>query len=460
MNKKLWGGRFNKSQDPEFEEFSSSIKLDYRLAKYDCLASIAHAKMLGKCRIIPKSDAAAIVRGLNSILKQVQSGKFKYDLRAEDIHTNIQNLLEKRIGKAALKLHTARSRNDQVAVDTRMYCKEKATSIYDLIAGLQKAIVDLGQKNADLVIPGLTHSQHAQPVVFAHHLLAYCEMLERDKAKLHYAFHLADVLPLGACALAGTSLKIDRAYVARLLGFYKVSANSMDSVSDRDFAIEMLGALSLVSMHLSRMASDLIIWSMAEFGFVEIDESFCTGSSLMPQKANPDFLELTRALAGRIYGNLISVLTVMKALPLTYNRDMQFDKEPLFDSVEKIEKALSIFAGLIKTLKINRTNIARALLDESLYATDLAEYLVGKGLDSRGAHAAVGRLIVSTLKKKERISGLTLRELKKFSSKFEKDALDLIDPEVSVASKSSFGGTNPSQVKAQLKIWKERLKNA
>ncbi len=435
MKKKLWGGRFKKSQDPEFEDFSCSMYFDYRLAEYDALGSIAHAKMLGKCGIIPKKDSAAIVRGLASILKEIKAGKFIYDFTAEDIHTNIQNALEKKVGKAALKLHTARSRNDQVALDTRMYCKDKAQELYSLVAGLQNALIVFAKKNKDVIIPGLTHMQHAQPVLLSDHMGAYVEMLERDKMKLHYAFHVADSMPLGACALAGTSLKIDRKYVAKELGFAKLCENTMDAVADRDFVVEMLEAVSLISMHLSRLASDLILWATPEFGFVEIDQKFCTGSSIMPQKVNPDFLELVRGMTGRIYGNLIAVLTMMKGLPLTYNRDMQFDKQPLFDSVEKISKALSIFAKMIKGVTVNKTNIERALLDESLYATDLAEYLVAKGIDSRNAHSIVGKLVASTLEKKKRISALTLSELKKFSEKYEKDAFKLLDPKVSVARK-------------------------
>ncbi len=457
MQKKLWGGRFKKSQDPEFEEFSSSISFDYKLAKYDCLGSIAHAKMLGKCRIISKVDSDAIVKGLNAILRKIQGGKFKYDSNAEDIHTNIQNILEEIVGKAALKLHTARSRNDQVALDTRMYCKEKIDKIYRLIATLQRSLVNFAQVNIEIIIPGFTHLQHAQPVLLAHHILAYCEMFERDKRRLQCVYRRADVLPLGSCALAGTSLKIDRKYVARILGFSEISANSIDAVSDRDYVIEFSSALSLISMHLSRFASDLIIWATPEFGFIEIGERYCTGSSIMPQKVNPDFLELVRGLAGRVYGNLISVLTTMKGLPLTYNRDMQYDKEPLFDSVERISKALSIFTKLISSIKVIKDNIERALLDESLYATDLAEYLIKKKMTSREAHTIIGKLISSTLDKRRRILGLTLNELKGFSPKFEVDAFKLLAPKVSVGLKNSSGGTSPAQVKAQLKIWKGKL---
>ena len=435
MKKKLWGGRFKKSQDAEFEDFSCSMYFDYRLAEYDVLGSIAHAKMLGKCGIIPKKDAAAIVKGLSAISKEIDAGKFVYDFTAEDIHTNIQNSLGKKIGKPALKLHTARSRNDQVALDTRMYCKDKAQAMYGLVTALQESLLAFAKKNKDVIVPGLTHMQHAQPVLLSDHIEAYVWMLARDKRKLHYAYHAADFMPLGACALAGTSLKIDRKYVAKELGFAALCENTMDAVSDRDFVVELLEAASLISMHLSRLASDLILWATPEFGFVEIDQQFCTGSSIMPQKVNPDFLELVRGMSGRMYGNLFSVLTMMKGLPLTYNRDMQWDKQPLFDSVEKVSKVLSIYSKLVKGVKVNKANIGRALLDESLYATDLAEYLVAKGLDSRNAHSVVGRLVTATLEKKERISGLTLKELKKFSEKFEKDVFKLLDPKVSVSSR-------------------------
>lgn len=435
MKKKLWGGRFTKSQDLEFEDFSCSMYFDYRLAKYDVLGSIAHAKMLGKCGIIPKKDSVAIVKGLNAITREIEAGEFIYDFTAEDIHTNIQNTLEKKIGKPALKLHAARSRNDQVALDTRMYCKDKAQEIYDLVSSLQSSLLGFAKKNRDVIIPGLTHTQHAQPVLLSDHIEAYVWMLSRDKMKLHYAYHAADSMPLGACALAGTSFKIDRKYVAKQLGFAALCENTMDAVSDRDFVIELLEATSQISMHLSRLASDLILWATPEFGFVEIDQRFCTGSSIMPQKVNPDFLELVRGMTGRIYGNLFSVLTMMKGLPLTYNRDMQWDKQPLFDSVEKISRALSIYARLMKGVKVNKANVERALLDESLYATDLAEYLVAKGLDSRQAHSIIGKLVAATLEKKERISGLTLAELKKFSDRFEKDAFKLLNPEISIASR-------------------------
>ncbi len=435
MKKKLWGGRFSKPQDTEFEEFSNSMYFDYRLAKYDVLGSIAHARMLGKCGIIPKKDSAAIVKGLNAILNEVTSGRFVYDFSAEDIHTNIQNALEKKAGKPALKLHTARSRNDQVALDTRMYCMEKAAQMKRLVCVLQESLISLAGKNPDIVIPGMTHMQHAQPIALSGYLRAYARMLERDKSKLDHAYHCADCLPLGACAFAGTSLRIDRKSVAKELGFSCVNESTVDAVSDRDFVIDMLSASASVSMHLSRMASDFILWMTPEFGFMEVGQEFCTGSSIMPQKVNPDFLELLRGMTGRIYGNLISVLTVMKGIPLTYNRDMQWDKQPLFDSVEKVSKVLSIASRMVMTIKFDKANIDRALLDESLYATDLAEYLVSKGLDSRKAHSAVGKLVSYTLDKKMRISSLALAGLRKFAKEFDRDVYKVFDPVVSVKSR-------------------------
>ncbi len=435
MKKKLWGGRFSKQQDAEFEDFSNSMYFDYRLAEYDVLGSIAHAKMLGKCGIIPKKDSAAIVKGLNAILKEIDAGKFIYDFTAEDIHTNIQNALEKKAGKAALKLHTARSRNDQVALDTRMYCMDKCRNMHRLVCGLQDCLVSLAGKNAGVVIPGMTHMQHAQPIALSGYLKAYVRMLERDKSKLCYACHVADCLPLGACAFAGTSLKIDRKFVAKELGFSCVNESTVDAVSDRDFVIELLSAAASISMHLSRMASDFILWMTPEFGFIEVGQEFCTGSSIMPQKVNPDFLELLRGMTGRVYGNLISVFTVMKGIPLTYNRDMQWDKQPLFDSVEKVSKALSISSRMVTTIKFNKANIGRALLDESLYATDLAEYLVSKGTDSRKAHSAVGKLVSYTLERKKRISSLLLKELRMFAKEFDRDVYKIFDPVVSVKSR-------------------------
>jgi len=454
---KLWGSRFKKKTHPLVEKFTSSIAYDYKLARYDALASIAHARMLGKTKIIPAKDSAKIVQGLKSILKQIEQGRFTFDQRCEDIHTNIQNALEKKIGKTAQRLHTARSRNDQVATDLRMYAKEEIENLKFAICNLQFALIGLAKRNIKVIIPGFTHLQHAQAVSLAHHLLAYVEMLERDKDRLNDAYKRCDVLPLGSAALAGTSLAINRNYVAKLLGFSKVSANSLDAVSDRDFALEILADLSILVMHLSRMAEDFVLWAAPEFSLLELDDSFATGSSLMPQKKNPDVLELVRANAGTTYGNLVSLLTTMKALPLAYNRDMQMDKPPLFNSVENLDICLEILCGLVKSAKINQNQALILSSDELLCATDLAEYLVKKGLAFGEAHKIVGKIVADALNKGIFLSEIPLDQWKKFSIHFNKDVYRLLDAQTSVAAKKSFGGTSPQSVKRQLANWKKRL---
>ena len=457
MNK-LWGSRFKKKTHPLVEEFTSSIGYDYKLAKYDVLGSIAHAKMLGKTKIIPPRDSAKIVQGLGSILKQIEKGAFVFNKQAEDIHTNIQNALKKKIGKAAEKLHTARSRNDQVVTDLRMYAKEEIKNLKSKIKDLQFALLGFAKKNIKVVIPGLTHTQHAQPVSLAHHCLAYVEMLERDKDRLCDAYKRCDVLPLGSAALAGTSLPIDRNYVAGLLGFSKVCANSIDAVSDRDFVLEILADLSILSMHLSRMAEDFVLWNSPEFALLELDEAFSTGSSLMPQKKNPDVLELVRANTGVLYGNLVSLLATMKGLPLSYNRDMQLDKPPLFNSFENLNGCLGVLCGLIKSAKVNRNQALILSSDELLCATDLVEYLVKKGVAFKEAHNIVGKVVSYALKKKIFLSEIPFGQWQKFSAHFEKDIYRLLNAQASVAAKKSFGGTSPQGVKRQLLSWEKRLK--
>jgi argininosuccinate lyase len=418
---KLWGGRFSKQTHPLVERFTSSIHYDCKLARYDVLVSIAHARMLGKTKIIPAKDSNKIAQGLRSILKQIENNRFTFDKRCEDIHTNIQNALEKRIGKVAQRLHTARSRNDLVATDLRMYTKDQIQNSTLKIKNLQQALIYLANRNIKVIIPGLTHLQHAQPVSLAKHLLAYVEMLERDKQRLDDAYKRCDILPLGAGALAGTSLPIDRKYVAKLLGFKKVAANSIDAVSDRDFVLEVLADLSILSMHLSRMAEDFILWASSEFGILELDDAFATGSSLMPQKKNPDVLELIRANTGTIYGNLISFLTMMKGLPLAYNRDMQLDKLSLFSSLETLNIGLEVLAGLIKSAAINQNQAMILSSDELLCAVDLVEYLVQKGIAFKEAHNIVGRAVSYALKKKIFLSEVPLEQWKKLSSSFDKD---------------------------------------
>ncbi|NQT00294.1 MAG: argininosuccinate lyase [Candidatus Omnitrophica bacterium] len=450
---KLWGSRFKKKTHPLVEKFTSSISYDYKLAKYDVLTSIAHAKMLGKTKIIPPKESAKIVTGLQSILRQVESGRFNFDKRAEDIHTNIQNALAKKIGSLAEKLHTARSRNDQVVTDLRMYAKEEIKHLQSKIKGAQLALVTLAKKNVEVIIPGFTHLQHAQPVSLAHHLLAYLEMLERDKDRLDDAYKRCDCLPLGAAALAGTSLPINRKLVAKLLGFSKICANSIDAVSDRDFVLEILADLSILAMHLSRMAEDFIFWASPEFALLQLDDACATGSSLMPQKKNPDVLELTRANAGSVYGNLLALLTTLKGLPLSYNRDMQLDKAPLFGSLETLSLNLEVLAELIRTAKVDHAQALIICSDEFLYATDLAEYLVKKGIAFKQAHNIVGELVVFALHKKIFLSEIPITQWKKFSSLFGKDVYKLLNSLTSVSRKRSSGGTNPDQVKRQLKNW-------
>jgi len=451
MKNKLWGGRFNKKTSPLVEEFTKSIQFDKKLAEYDCVGSIAHAKMLGKCNIIPKKDVASIVSGLNSILTQIKKGSFKIDSSVEDIHTLIQNALDKKIGKSASMLHTARSRNDQVSLDMRMYCKKEINSIVTLAACLKASIKEFSKKNIDVIVPGFTHLQNAQPVLLSHQMLAYCQMIGRDIDRLNDCWKRVDIMPLGSCAISGTSLAIDRNFVAKELGFSKVSSNSMDAVSDRDFVIEIISNLAILGMHLSRFSEDLIIWNSQGFGLVDIGDEFCTGSSMMPQKKNPDVLELVRGKCGTLYGSLIEIMTVMKGLPLTYNRDMQLDKEPLFKSIEVIESSLRILTALFKGLKVNKDRASELLQDESIYATDMMEYLVKKGIPLKESHDIAGKIVAYGLQRKLRLSEISLRELRFFSSKFNKDVYELLDAKKSVNLKNSFGGTSLKQVKAQLK---------
>jgi argininosuccinate lyase len=413
--------------------------------------------MLGKQKIIPQSDCRKIVSGLNSILGDIESNKFTYDPAAEDIHTNIQHLLRQRIDEPADRLHTARSRNDLIVLNMKMYTKEAAGSLISLLVLAQKSILGLAIENREVIIPGYTHLQPAQAVLFAHHMLAYIEMLERDKERLSDFIKRADSMPLGACALSGTSLPIDREYVAIQLGFSQVTRNSIDSVADRDFILELLSGLSIAAMHLSRMAEDLILWSTAEFHFISIDWSFCTGSSIMPHKKNPDVLELIRGSAGRILGDLTSVFVMMKGLPLAYNRDMQLDKPSLFAALDTAGQILAIFAELFKNIKLNKESIAKELVNEALFSVDLAEYLIKKGLAYRQAHDAIGRLVVGVLDKGRKIKELSLEELKKYSSKFEKDCYSLLGAEVSVSLKKHSSGTSQKNVLRQINFWEKRL---
>lgn len=449
MTKKLWGGRFSKKTHPLVEKFTKSIHYDYKLAKYDLLGSMAHVEILKKAGYLKPNEADSLNKALDSIYEKFENPKFKPDLHSEDIHTYIQNELQKKVGDIALKIHTARSRNDQVVFATKMYCKMEIWQLESYIRGLITEIYELFVKNSDLIVPGFTHMQHAQPIYLKDYLGAYIKMLERDSKRLAYIKDNMRIT-LGAGALAGTPIDVTTyskgasEFLKELKDFeqtfkIEVTDNSIDTVSDRDFVIEILSALSIIAMHLSRLSEDLIIWSTKEFDFIEIDEAFCTGSSLMPQKKNPDAPELIRGHAGRLYGNLVSVLTLMKGLPLTYNRDMQLDKEPLFNSFEIIGDELNILTDLVKTLEFNKGKIEKCLEDESLYATDLVYYLVDKGVPFKNAHTIVGKLIKYSIDNNIEIKTMTKHELKRFSDKLtSEDVIKLFNPKTSVESKRSI----------------------
>ncbi|MCX5703322.1 MAG: argininosuccinate lyase [Candidatus Omnitrophica bacterium] len=455
--KKLWGSRFSKRTNMLVDRFTSSISFDKRLAKYDILGSIAHARMLGKKRIIPLKDASLIVKGLVAILKELKAGKFRFNPKAEDIHSNIQDALTRKIGKAAYRLHTARSRNDQIALDVKMYLKDEINETEELVALLQKSILKLAKSNSKIIIPGYTHLQIAQCVLLAHHLLAYIEGLERDKERFIDAARRVDRMPLGSCALSGTGLPIEREYVKRELGFKDLTENSIDSVSDRDFILEILADLSILAVHLSRIAEDLILWSTKEFNFIDIDFSFCTGSSIMPHKKNPDVLELIRGSVGKIHGDLSNVLMLMKGLPLSYNRDMQLDKPPLFSSIDTVKDILEIAIALFENIVIEKEAIVAKLMDESLFSVDIVEYLIKKGVSYREAHDIVGKMVKDCLDKGKKISSLTSAQLKKYSENLCPDVKRILNAWASVNLKKSYGGTSPKLVEKQLELWSKKL---
>jgi len=457
MGKKLWGTRFSKKTSALTDRFTSSIAFDQRLAKYDILGSMAHAKMLGKQKIIPAADAKKIVKGLNILLKDVISGKFKFDPSAEDIHSNIQELLVKKIGSSADKLHTARSRNDQIALDVKLYLKSEAVDILDFLKQLQGSILKFAKANSRVIIPGYTHLQVAQCVLLSHHLLAYIEALDRDNTRILDAVKRLDMMPLGSCALSGTGLPIDRRLVQRELGFSGITANSIDSVSDRDYIIEVLADLAILSVHLSRIAEDLILWSTKEFNFIDIDFSFCTGSSIMPHKKNPDILELIRGSVGKVQGDLSNVIMLMKGLPTSYNRDMQLDKPPLFDAIDTVKDTLEIFIALFQNIVMEKQAVASRLSDEALFSVDVVEYLIKKGVSYRAAHDIVGRMVRDCLDKGKRISDLSNAQLKQYSAKLAPDVKRILNAWDSVNLKKSYGGTNPKLVDTQLSLWARRL---
>ncbi|MCH2605918.1 MAG: argininosuccinate lyase [Nitrospinales bacterium] len=456
--KKLWGGRFKQSTDTLMETFSASISFDKRLYDCDIEGSIAHCKMLARCKIITTAESNKIIKGLKRILRECDEGRFKFSDSLEDIHMNIENRLREIIGPVAGKLHTARSRNDQVCLDIRLYLRKEVDDIVGEINRLTKTLITIAKKNINHLIPGYTHLQRAQPVLLSHHLLAYVEMMLRDKERFLDAYKRINVMPLGSAALAGTNFPIDRKITAKLLGFPEISHNSMDAVADRDFAAEFCSASALTMMHLSRFCEEVVIWNSSEFGFIELSDSFTTGSSIMPQKKNPDAAELIRGKSGRVFGNLVSLLTLMKGLPLAYNKDLQEDKEPLFDTAETVKVCLTIFTDMMKSAKF--IPIAQKELEASgfLTATDLADYLVLKGVPFREAHELTGKTVAFCLEKDKTLTDLSLAQLRKISKRFDEEVFDHIALQNSVDRKNIYGGTAKNQVRAQITRLTKKLK--
>ena len=453
----LWGGRFERKTDELLEKLGESVSFDSRLAHFDILGSIAHARMLGEQGIITKTDARKIVSGLKAIDKEISKGAFVWDTALEDVHMNVEAALAKRIGDAGKRLHTGRSRNDQVATDMRMWARYWIGVIGARLDLLQSELVAFAEKHIEVILPGCTHLQHAQPVLLAHHMLAYVEMFSRDYDRFSELFKRVNVLPLGSAALAGTSYKLDRKMVAEELDFDRVSANSMDAVSDRDYLIEFCSHASITMMHLSRLCEEFVLWSTPEFGYIEIGDAFTTGSSIMPQKKNPDVAELVRGKTGRVYGDLMALLTVMKGLPMTYNRDLQEDKEPAFDAADTVVLCLQVVARMLPAIRVNADAMLEAAREGFLEATDLADYLTAKGTPFRDAHEIIGRLVLHCSKKGLRLSELPLEKLQSFSESFEKDALALLDPKTLVKRRDLPGGTAPRQVRAAIKRARRRL---
>ena len=455
--KKLWAGRFKERTAKVVESFTESISFDSRLWRYDIEGSIAHAMMLGRQGIITKGESEEIVKGLREIFSEIESGRFRFREDLEDIHMNIEFALTEKIGETGKKLHTARSRNDQIALDIRLYLRAEIVDIISLLKSLQTILLDSAEKNIDLIMPGYTHLQRAQPILLSHHLLAYIHMLGRDIERFRDCMRRVNVLPLGSCAMAGTSLPIDRKYVADLLNFDAVSENSIDSVSDRDFLLEFLSDASILMMHLSRFAEELVLWSTEEFGFITISDAFTTGSSIMPQKKNPDVAELIRGKTGRVYGDLFSLLTTMKGLPLSYNRDMQEDKEPLFDAVDTIKSVLGILIEMIPAITFNQDRMYSAV-DSYTAATDIAEYLVRKGVPFREAHEITGKIVLYCLQERKDLNELDIEEYKRFSDLISEDIYSCLTPEGSIKNKLSYGSTSRKEVMRQIRRLRAYLK--
>lgn len=455
---KLWGGRFSKATDALVDDFNSSIRFDARMYKQDITGSMAHAEMLGRQGIIPKNDADLIVKTLGEILADIEDGKVEFLIDAEDIHMNIETILIERIGDAGKKLHTGRSRNDQVALDLRMYLRDEVKEISDMLKNAMKTVLDIASENVDTIMPGYTHLQKAQPVTAAHHFMAYFQMFSRDLDRLRDCFKRINIMPLGSGALAGTTYPLDREFVAQKLGFDGLTRNSMDGVSDRDFAIELSSVLSILMMHLSRFCEELVMWSSHEFSFVEMDDSYSTGSSIMPQKKNPDVAELIRGKTGRVYGSLTTLLTMMKGLPLAYNKDMQEDKEAIFDAVDTVKLCLPVFTNMIKTMKIKEEKMARGASGGFTNATDLADYLVKNGVPFRSSHAIVGKMVAKAVEKGCDLDEFTLEEMKEFSELIKEDIYEAISIKTCVNERNVIGGPAKEQVIKEINSGYEILK--
>ena len=458
--KKPWGGRFTAPTDDFVEQFTESVSYDKRLACYDIIGSIAHTQMLAKTKVISKKECDEIMAGLKAIEKEIKSKEFDWSTTLEDVHMNIESALVDRIGDVGKKLHTARSRNDQVATDMRLYLRDEIDDITLKINMVVIALINLAEEHHDTIMSGMTHMQSAQPVTFGHHILAWVEMLLRDRSRLQDCRKRVNILPLGSAALAGTTFPIDREYVAKILGFDEIAQNSLDAVSDRDFVIEFSASASLIMMHLSRFSEEIVLWMSQSNRFIDLDDAWCTGSSIMPQKKNPDIPELVRGKTGRVYGDLIALLTLMKAQPLAYNRDNQEDKENLFDAIDTVKMCLLAYAGLVPTITVNREAMSQATQEGFATATDLADYLVAKGLPFRDAHEVVGKIVqyaIENNKTLTRSDDTLLSELQKYSELIDSDVFDVLTPEGSVSARNHIGGTSPLQVKAQITRLKKQV---
>lgn len=455
---KLWGGRFTKDTDKLVEKYTASISFDQKLVYEDIEGSIAHVTMLADCDILTSEERNKIISGLKIIEEKVSNDEVQYSVAHEDIHMNLEKMLIDEIGPVGGKLHTGRSRNDQVATDFHMYVRNQTKVMIELLENVQQSIIEQASDNLETIMPGYTHLQRAQPVLFAHHLLAYFWMFERDKQRFEESLKRVNWSPLGAGALAGTTFPINREQTAEMLGFDTVYPNSLDAVSDRDFAVEFLSSAAMTITHISRLSEELILWSSQEFQFIELDDAFCTGSSIMPQKKNPDVPELLRGKTGRVYGNLIGLLTVLKGLPLAYNKDMQEDKEGVFDTVETMDGALRLLAPMLKTMEVKKDNMYSAVEQDYSNATDIADYLVTKGLPFREAHAIIGRIVLYAIQKDKYLLDLKMEEYHTFSTLFEDDIFKVLSPIHVVNARNSTGGTATNQVKIQLELAKQAIK--